>query len=162
MSIVYLAKDNDDLVSHCKCKTAPITFPPQMDCPWCGCGWLFSCIECRKAFTFARGVQLDTTWRDLAERDLAKLWDEQPEEEDIDQWVEAMQELLSDVEVGGRYVCLDGLFIPVDAAGVEFEGWHSRHDFDFIPQVAALNDPSIIDSILANQAYWQENAVPND
>lgn len=44
---IYLIKDNDDLCSHCACETAYITFPPQMDCPWCGCGWLFSCTACR-------------------------------------------------------------------------------------------------------------------
>ena len=108
MSIIYLVKDNDDLVSHCDCEVAHITFPPQMGCPWCGCGWLFTCIECRKAFTFARGVELDTSWQGLAIRDLTNRWHEQPEAEEIEQWIAAMQELLADVQVGNRYVCLDG------------------------------------------------------
>ena len=33
MKLIYLVKDNDELVSHCSCETARITFPPQMDCP---------------------------------------------------------------------------------------------------------------------------------
>src|SRR5262249_18861030 len=52
---VYLRKANNDLVSHCACAQADalVTAPSQMDCPWCGCGWLFICSRCRKAFTFA-------------------------------------------------------------------------------------------------------------
>jgi hypothetical protein len=55
-SRVYLCKDNDDLISHCTCREALVAPPGQADCPWCGCGWLFSCLSCRKAFTFARAV----------------------------------------------------------------------------------------------------------
>ena len=156
---VYLIKDNDDLISHCDCEMAYITFPPQMDCPWCGCGWLFSCIECRKAFTFARGVEVDEPWEELGRRDCTNRSGEPPDEDEVQEWVGAMQELLAEVEVGRRYVCLDGLIIPADAAGVEFEGWHARHNLEFLPQVAALDDPSIIDSLLANPDYWQSNAL---
>ena len=39
---IYLEKDNDQLVSFCSCEPAYITYPPQLDCPWCGCGWLFT------------------------------------------------------------------------------------------------------------------------
>src|SRR5205809_7865690 len=92
---VYLAKDNAELVCHCKCPQALMTFPPQMDCPWCGCGWLFTCIECRKAFTFARGVLVDLTWEELARRDLFNKWQTDPSVEDIQSWIGAMRELLS-------------------------------------------------------------------
>jgi hypothetical protein len=68
--LIYLQKDNDDLVSHCRCREAFISYPPQMDCPWCGCGWLFSCIKCRKAFTFARAVEVNDSWEELACRDI--------------------------------------------------------------------------------------------
>ena len=105
---------------------------------------------------------MDTTWRDLAKSDLTNRWRENPDDDEIEQWIGAMQELLADVEVGERYVCLDGFFIPADVAGVEFDGWHAAHDFDYIPQVAALDDPSIIESVLANVDYWQANAIPDD
>jgi len=49
--MVYLVKASNDLISHCKCEYAPIGAPGQMDCPWCGCGWLFLCPKCRRAFT---------------------------------------------------------------------------------------------------------------
>src|SRR5689334_9846882 len=120
-SHVYLIKDNADLVCHCKCDKALITFPPQMDCPWCGCGWLFSCIECRKAFTFARGVEVEESWKDLAIREFTNKWGKRPAQEEVTSWVEAMKELLADVEVGERYVCLDGAIIPVETGSLEFD-----------------------------------------
>src|SRR5262245_36933921 len=141
-SIIYLAKDGSDLVCHCKCKEALITFPAQMDCPWCGCGWLFSCIECRKAFTFARGVKVETTWQTLARRDRTNFWGKTPKRTEVAQWVAIMKDLLADVEEGQRYVIFDGAVIPADVDAIEFDGWHSHHELDFVPQVAALKKKS--------------------
>jgi hypothetical protein len=156
---IYLVKANNDLVSHCKCNDTPITFPPQMDCPWCGCGWLFTCIACRKAFTFACGVLVNEPWEETARRDMRNGWKREPSEGDVRQWVGAMQELLADVKLGGQYVCLDGLIIPTDAPGIRFEGWHSRHDLEFVPQVAALGERTVIDNLLANREYWLSTAI---
>lgn len=158
----YLVKDNNDLVSYCECETALITFPPQMDCPWCGCGWLFTCMECRQAFSFARCVEIDTPWEELARTDVAHLLAEPATDDDLQQWVEAMQELHAELEVGQQYVCMDGLFIPTAAGGVAFEGWHAAHDLDFIPHIEALDDPEVIDGILANEEYWQSRAIVED
>jgi hypothetical protein len=161
-SHVYLAKDNGELVCQCSCREALITFPPQMDCPWCGCGWLFTCIECRKAFTFARGVRVAESWEELARRDLTNRGHKTVSPEDIDRWVTGMQQILADVEVGKRYVCLDGAIIPADAGAIQFEGWHSRHDLDFVPQVAALKDPAVRTEILSSTKYWEANALPRE
>lgn len=158
-SHIYLKKASDDLVSHCRCAEALITFPPQLDCPWCGCGWLFTCIECRKAFTFADGIVVDESWEDTAQRDLRNRWNKEPSVQDIAQWVDAMKELLADVRVGQQYVCLDGLIIPTSATSLRFTGWHSRHDLPFVPQVKALTDSSVLPSILASRAYWQRTAA---
>jgi hypothetical protein len=133
-----------------------------MDCPWCGCGWLFSCIECRKAFTFARGVSVNESWEELAQRDMTNYGRESVSPEDIHNWVSAMKELLAEVEVGKKYVCLDGAIIPADADAVQFEGWHSRHDLDFVPQVAALEDRSVITDLLSSTKYWRANARAAD
>lgn len=161
-SHLYLIKESDDLVSHCHCESAYVTFPPQMDCPWCGCGWLFTCIDCRKAFAFARAVEVTESWDDLGRRDLTNRWGEPPADEELHDWVEAMQELMADLEEGELYVYLDGQFIPVECAGAEFEGWHSRHDLDFLPHVAALDDESVIDSILSNPQYWNERRIDEE
>jgi hypothetical protein len=70
-----------------------------------------------------------------------------------------MKNLLARVEVGQQYVCLDGLMIPTNASRVSFEGWYARHDFDYVPQVAALQDPNVEAEFLCNPAYWQTNAM---
>ena len=80
MSIIYLVKANDDLVSHCQCEQGIIAEPGQVGCPWCGCGWLFSCIKCRKAFTFATAVEIDKTWEELAREDLYSYFKQEPDE----------------------------------------------------------------------------------
>ncbi len=159
MSIIYLKKYNDDLVSHCKCETAIAAYPPQMNCPWCGCGWLLTCIECRKAFTFAVGVELDTTWEELAKKDIEKRNHTEATQEDISNWVESMKEILEVVEVGKSYVCLDGYIIPTDAHCVDIEGWMSKHEFKFVPHVKALKDRSVIDKYLSNSEYWYKNEL---
>jgi hypothetical protein len=158
----FLAKESNDLVSHCRCEDALITFPAQADCPWCGCGWLFSCQGCRKAFTFARALETDESWESLARRDLLGSWRKEPTDLDVQRWVKAMQSLLADVEPGKSYVTLDGNFLPTDLAGLEIDGWYAHHDLDFVPHVAALQDRSVVTDLLANKKYWLENRLPDD
>ncbi len=169
--IIYLAKDNADLICHCTCSFAPIAFPGQMDCPWCGCGWLFTCIYCRKALTFARGVWLEDLWENLAQLDLVNSGIKEPSPYRINEHAEALQEMLAEVKIGQKYVYLDGAIIPADATGVHLNGRHARHDFDFVPQVQALRDFDFIPhvetlksrfilcDILGNKHYWTTNAI---
>ncbi len=49
----FLFKANDDVLSYCSCVGEPAMSTGQLDCPWCGCGWLISCAKCGKAFTYA-------------------------------------------------------------------------------------------------------------
>jgi hypothetical protein len=156
---IYLKKRSNDLVSHCDCVDALITFPPQADCPWCGCGWLFTCIECRKAFTFATAIEIDEPWEDLALRDLRSKFESEPSADDVREWVAFMKEYLAEAEVGKEYVAFDGRLIPSDKAALDFDGWHATHKLGFVPQVAALEDRSIIDNILSNVEYWQSHAL---
>ncbi len=162
MSTLYLAKANNELVCHCECDVALATFPPQMDCPWCGCGWLFTCITCRKAFTFAKAVVVPESLEELARRDLEGMLQEEPGEEHIQEWLGIMRELLEDVEEGEEYVYLDGFFVPTSVGEAEIIGWHSHHVLDFIPQVEAMNDDRILDNMLANQDYWFETAIGDE
>lgn len=160
---LYLKKASNELISHCTCDDAPITFPPQMDCPWCGCGWLFCCANCRKAFTFAVAVELEESWETTALRDLnGRGADFKPTQDDVADWVEAMQEMCGELEVGKEYVYLDGWFIPRETDEIVIEGMHSYHELDGVPQVAALRDKSIIPELLGNEDYWTENEVPDD
>jgi hypothetical protein len=159
MKITYLKKANDDLISFCSCGDGRVTFPAQLDCPWCGCGWLFSCITCRKAFTFAEGVEMEASWEDIARSDIRKRWKEEPSVEDVASWIEAMQEFLAEVQVGERYVIIDGALIRVDANNINFEGWAAHHEFPRAPQVLALTNKAILEEKLGNRAYWLSNAI---
>ncbi|MBI1903016.1 MAG: hypothetical protein HYS13_18105 [Planctomycetia bacterium] len=158
-SHAYLVKDNNELVSHCPCPQAQIAYPPQADCPWCGCGWLFSCIDCRKAFTFARGVQVSEPWEELGRRDLRAMFEKEPNDDDVDEWVEFMKRFLAEVEVGKQYVVFDGRLIPTDKVRLDFDGWHATHQLDFVPQVAALKDKAILATLLSNVNYWESHAL---
>ncbi len=130
-----------------------------MECPWCGCGWLFTCISCRKAFTFATAIETDEPWDEIARRDIMGQTGSDPDDEYVAQWVAAMKEITADVVPGKEYVCLDGVLVPSEATGLQYTGWHAAHDLDFVPQVRALEDESILEEILGNLDYWQTNAV---
>jgi hypothetical protein len=153
-SILYLAKDNDALCSHCECEKTLITAPGQADCPWCGCGWLFTCIECRKAFTFARAVEWHGSWEDLARKDLEG-FGRIPIDDSISEWVEFMKVFLADIKLHQQYVYFDGAIIPINESHIHLRGLHADHNLDFIPQVAALEDPTIVNDLLTNPDYWQ-------
>ncbi len=155
---MYLEKHNDDLVSHCKCERALVGYPPQLDCPWCGCGWLFTCIECRKAFTFARAIEIDEPWEDLARRDIRGAGLE-VSGRDISDWIAFMKEYTSEAILGHQYVAFDGRLIATDKDSLDFDGWHSAHHLSFVPHVAALKDRSIIESVLSSTDYWESHAV---
>ncbi|MEZ0386208.1 MAG: hypothetical protein ACAI34_04010 [Verrucomicrobium sp.] len=163
-TITYLRRANDDLISFCTCGDGRVTFPSQMNCPWCGCGWLFTCITCGKAFTIAEGVKLDTTWEQLAAEDLKGRWKDEPVEEDIEVWIGVMKGTLADIVPGKKYVILDGNVLPVDARDVVFDGWHAHHEFETLPhaQALALNDASVLDIQLGSMEYWQTQALPDE
>lgn len=155
---VYLIKNNNDLCSECECDRAYVAFPPQMECPWCGCGWLFHCASCRQVFAFARAVEVDESWEELAQRDLAG-FPEPVTDQHRQDWITAMQATLSRIEPGNRYVYLEGEIIAADAPGVHCDGWHARHDLDFVPQIAALDDLSVVENVLCNPSYWSTGLV---
>jgi hypothetical protein len=84
-----------------------------MDCPWCGCGWLFTCINCRQAFTFAKAVVVDEPWEEIGRRHVQNRWGKPPEENEVPRWVDAMKELLAGIEPRKEYVYLDGQSAPM-------------------------------------------------
>ena len=158
-STVYLVKDSDDLISWCKCPIALASAPGQLDCPWCGCGWLFSCVTCRKAFTFARGVVVDRTLESIGADDLHGMGGKWGDDA-LHDWVISMSELLKGVEPGQRYVYLDGWFLPADRSPPRLDGWYARHQLAEAPQISALRDRSFLDSTVGSRGYWVANALP--
>jgi hypothetical protein len=159
---LYLVKANNNVLSHCACAHAPITSSPQMDCPWCGCGWLFTCIACRKAFTFARCVEVDQSLEDLARRDL-RGGGFSDSDESIAAWVAEMTAFLDGAEPGEEYVILDLVRIPVAHTGrLTIPGAYADHDLHYVPQVRALTEPAVLDATLGAETYWREHRYEGD
>jgi hypothetical protein len=160
----YLRKANDDLVSHCKCDKAAalISSPCQMDCPWCGCGWLFICSRCRKAFTFAEVVEVNEPWEQTADRTLRALYQREPKPGEAGHWIAFMKVLLKALRPGEEYVYFDGWVIPTTASHVSIEGWHSKHDLGYVPQVAALDDAKVRTGLLSSPDYWRSTALAQE
>ena len=160
--MIYLRKASNNLVSHCHCANAYIGAPAQLDCPWCGCGWLFVCADCRKAFTFAEAVKVKFSLEQIGAHDLLQFSKHSkvtPTKEDLRTWVECMKEFLHEVKLGRRYIYFDGYIVPVDAGCITFEGLHSAHALKVVPQVEALRDPTIVQGLLRNPHYWQESVI---
>jgi hypothetical protein len=161
---LYLRKANNDYVSHCNCdKTdALIASPGQLDCPWCGCGWLFICGKCSKAFTFAEGVMVNESWQDTANRTIRVKQQRNPLPGEVEEWIGFMKMLLKEVEPGEQYVYFDGFVIPTTASGITIEGWHSNHDLDVVPQIAALRGDEVWDLRLCSLQWWQAEGVASE
>ncbi len=151
---LFLMKDSNDVLSHCQCDEAFVALPEQGDCPWCGCGWLFTCQTCRMAFTFARLVHVNHSLFELARNDLLYRGELQPEKEEIHEWVDHMQDLLAEAEEGQRYVHIDGLIVDTAAAGVAQVGIYAEHDLIRVPQVEAASDLASLQETLADPSYW--------
>jgi hypothetical protein len=159
---VFLVKANDDLVSHCNCQLTPIGAPAQMDCPWCGCGWLFVCPTCRKAFTFARAEEVEFTWEQLAHRDLDGKWGRNPTPEEVVEWIDFMKILVKGVEVGKEYAYIDGWVFPTDQRELRFDGWHAHHELERVPQAAALEDRTYLEQTLGSEEYWHARRIEEE
>jgi hypothetical protein len=123
---------------------------------------LFLCNRCRKAFTFAEGVEIKESWEQTAERTVRAIYQRDPEPGQAAEWTGAMKILLKDIQPGRQYVYFDGWVIPTTAKSVHIIGWHSWHALEFVPQVAALNDPEIRRELLSSREYWLSTAARQD
>jgi hypothetical protein len=156
----YLAKSSNDCISYCRCAASLVGAPAQMDCPWCGCGWLFVCSTCGKPFTFATAVEVDEPLKQIALRDLTRRDGQGPEQADVADWVDVMSILLKEVEPGREYVYLDGFFLPADTESVNFEGWHARHTLPHLPHAQFRHDPRRLNETIGSKAYWDGRRLP--
>lgn len=134
--------------------------PGQLDCPWCGCGWLITCINCKKAFTFAEVRECDQSlselgWAEARARDLEHI----TTDADVADWAERMQDMLDFFEVGDIVVYLDGSYWKIDSGKIEFDGYFARHQFDRLPHRKATFDPSLLRSVLGDQNYWLDRKL---
>jgi hypothetical protein len=163
---LYLAKANNEGVCHCECDQALISWPAQMDCPWCGCGWLFTCMKCRKAFTFAKAVRLDSSLEELARLEHKRMGARTaPSDDDIAEMVERMNLLLEPIEdEDDTFVYFDGYLIAtfyddLFRSGKEeplpIRGMHRDHELAEVPHLRFRDDPSLAESSwLSDPEYW--------
>jgi hypothetical protein len=157
----FLFKASDAVVSHCRCADAPAMSTSQLDCPWCGCGWLIPCSRCGKSFTFAEVRETDIPLLELGRREVARRGLTAVSEAEIEEWAEGMAEMLDCFDVGDTVVYLDGSYWTVDSTEVEFEGYFARHKLAQLPHALALDDPAMLDKVLGDKRYWRQRELPD-
>ncbi len=155
-----LVKANDDLISFCQCDQEAIATSGQADCPWCGCGWLFTCVKCRKAFTFARISETTRSYEEIAQEDIFNQCAEKLalDDEDILEQAEWMRKELKDLSIGTQCVILDGRIIPTETKNIEFDGWFAHHKFESVPHITA-SDKAGLSKILSDIEYWSSREL---
>lgn len=152
----FLYKANDNVLSFCTCVAEPAMSTAQLDCPWCGCGWLISCSKCKKAFTFAEVRETDVSLFELGRREAIARNLGPVAASDIQDWADAMAEALEPFEVGDIVVYLDGGYFTVDSTDVEFDGYFAHHKLAQLPHAEALKNPDRLYEILGDMSYWTE------
>lgn len=153
--MLYLQKSSDEAISWCRCdpKDALVSVPghAQADCPWCGCGWLYSCIVCRKAFTYARAVEIDATPKALVAADLKSFGEVLPSASMLAEGISTIERL--DLIEGVEYAILDTQPVAVEPGPVSIRGAYGDHDLTELPQRAWR--PTMADNhILGMPSYW--------
>jgi len=157
----FLFKANDDVLSFCTCEGQPAMSTGQMDCPWCGCGWMISCSKCTKSFIFAEVRETDIPLIELGRREAAARGLTDVSEQEVAEWAEGMAEALADFEVGDIVVYLDGHYWHRDATDIEFDGYFASHRVSRLPHAEALADPPLLDRVLGDANYWLDRKLPD-
>lgn len=156
----FIFKANDDVLSFCACEGVPAMSSGQLDCPWCGCGWMISCSQCKKSFVFAVVRETEIPLIELGRREAAaRGW--AVTEEEIEEWAEGMAEAFAAFEVGDILVYLDGEYWLRDATGIAFDGDFASHRFDRLPHADALADPPLLQRVLGDAHYWFDRELPD-
>lgn len=157
----FLFKANDDVLSHCNCQGEPAMSPGQLDCPWCGCGWLICCSKCLKAFTYAVVQETKIPLVELGRREAQARGLRDLTEQDIQDWAKGMGDDLDRFEIGQIVVYLDGEYLSIDAKNISFEGYFAKHSFSTLPHAAALTRPAALRECLGEASYWIDRELPD-
>ncbi|MES2695254.1 MAG: hypothetical protein V4773_17395 [Verrucomicrobiota bacterium] len=98
----------------------------------------------------------------IAERVLLHSNEENPTKKEITDWIEWMKILLKGIKIGQQYVYFDGWMISTAEKDVHVDGWHSRHDLDFVPHVSALSGAHLVSEILGSIEYWHSTHIEDE
>jgi len=155
---LIIAKANNDVISWCECAKTTAAYPGQLDCPWCGCGWLFSCSRCHKSFTFGRMVKAEKPLAQYAEAEIkSRGWD--IDDALVEDWVSYHEFLAGYLSAGQEVVYLDGNVFSTDTTDLEFKGWYAHHQLAQMPH--SQRTAEALESILGDTAYWTERELPD-
>jgi hypothetical protein len=157
----WIAKANDDVLSHCRCEAPLAGTPGQLDCPWCGCGWLISCAVCRRAFAYGRVVEIEQTTQQFIADDYARRGFKSVTADEIKQDAAFTEDMLAPFGVGEIVVYLDGLFVALHERDVSFTGIFAKHRLDTLPHAAALQTPATLRETLGDKRYWLDRERPD-
>lgn len=156
----FIFKANNDVLSHCDCVDEPAMSSGQLDCPWCGCGWLISCSKCGKAFTYAVVKETDVPLVEIGRRDAQRRGLTVTDQE-CEEWAAGMAEAFGPFEVGDIVVYLDGEYWLLGTRNISFEGYFATHDLVELPHATALREPNALRALLGEKAYWFERERPD-
>lgn len=120
-----------------------------------------TCSKCKKAFTFAEVREIDKSLMELGLDEARSRGLKNITDADVAEWVEGRQDMLDCFEVGDVVVYLDGSYWKVDSENIEFEGYFARHKLDCLPHQEAWTDPPLLRSVLGDQNYWLDRALPD-
>lgn len=152
----FITKASNDGICWCECEEAYAAFPGQQECPWCGCGWLFSCTSCRKAFTYGKVVEADL--------DISRFYKDDMRSggmlPNVKIYTERANYIIKELKPfspGDEVVYLDGRILPLEKSPARFKGWHSKHSFKELPHRAG--DESVLRAAFSDEEYWEARAV---
>ncbi len=157
----WLAKASDEGLSHCTCAASLAGLSGQLDCPWCGCGWMISCATCRKAFIFARVVEIDQSYEDFVRTDLLGRGLLEVDETEVREGAAWLVETFADFAVGDTVIYLDGCYIRADQRPIAFEGLYAKHDHPEAPQTLALRQGRPLIELLGSPQWWFDRERPD-
>ncbi|MEG8025347.1 hypothetical protein QP162_14740 [Sphingomonas aurantiaca] len=155
----YLEKANNETLSFCQCERGLASIPGQLDCPWCGCGYLIACTYCRKAFTYARVVEIDLSYVEIVTAD-RKRGGYDTATGVVQSQADWLAHVMKDFEIGDLVVYFDGFFLRAEADNLELDGLFATHSLARLPHHDALIEPAALLATLGNVEYWLSRERP--
>ena len=159
-----LEKANDDLISFCKCEEGAYASECQADCPWCGCGWLFTCVRCGMSFAFAKVIETEVSPQQVVQLEYSRRFEREfaLDDDDVVEKAVWLNHEIMNLPRGTLCVFVDGKILPLNRINMEFDGRFAHHKFGILPQLAAHGSRSAIMKHLGNIHYWLERELQEE
>lgn len=153
-TVIWIAKAPDQRggICWCKCPLEEAIAKPTgaLDCPWCGCGWLFTCSTCRKAFMIGEAVEVSGTLEDMVRKEYQSWGIEEPTDAELAGPQGHLQQVQTRLEFGELYVHMDSMAVLLNSKPFTVEGERRKHFFKEAPHLT----PRGI-GMLKDQGYWE-------